>query len=186
MYSTRSATHLSRASCRRPARHRFNPEPSTDGILDGKSVFCTCMDSGWIHAYLCVFACSQRGATLFSRTHVTPARGPRPRTAGRRSGTAGADGTPTSPHHTPPPRLSARDWDAPAAAPPTAGRAPPRPYALLAPRAAPRLRPAPEICARSFPLPAAYLGVYLVCICSEAGYARICAYLMPSPCVFPI
>ena len=59
------------------------------------------------------------------------------------SGT-GADGTPTSPHHTPPPRLGARDRDAPAAAPHTAGRAPPRPSALLAPRAAPRLRrPAP-------------------------------------------
>mmetsp|Transcript_27912 Transcript_27912/g.82103 ORF Transcript_27912/g.82103 Transcript_27912/m.82103 type:complete len:291 (-) Transcript_27912:474-1346(-) len=56
-----------------------------------------------------------------------------------------ADGTPTSPHHTPPPRLGARDRDAPAAAPPTAGRAPPRPSALLAPRTAP---PAPETGAR--------------------------------------
>ena len=29
--------------------------------------------------------------------------------------------------------------------------------------------------------PGVYLVVYLVCICSEAGYARICAYLMRCP-----
>lgn len=34
------------------------------------SLYFVYLDSGWIHAYLCVFACSNVGATL-SRTHVS-------------------------------------------------------------------------------------------------------------------
>ena len=47
-----------------------------------------------------------------------------------------------------------------------------------------RRRRAPMFSFFDPPLTAAHLGVHWVCICSEAGYARICAYLMPSPCVF--
>ena len=155
-------------------------------LLDGKSVFCVF----GLRLDTCVFVCicllATRGdALLTDSRHARSRAAPADGRETLRDGRGGRHIDLAAPHPATPPqctglgrprRSPSHRWAGPAAP-----LRPPRPTG-----GPPALRPAPEICARSFPLPAAYLGVYLVCICSEAGYARICAYLMPSPCVFPI